>query len=139
MYPGLAVINPGISSREGVQWEAGVRRALRGQPRVSTKTNNCVRASSVTSVCSLWGKAAAAYIQGVVEVYDSARSRLSEVVVLFERSERVTKCRGQQNREIQLEISSGSREKPFQKPALLTSEASLFGSAKNGWLTTLGS
>lgn len=68
----------------------------------------------MNSVFSLRGKAAAEYTQDVVDADYGVLSRLSEVAVLFERSEPVTKCRGQRKCDIQMEISSGNRETHFR-------------------------
>lgn len=62
IYPDLAVITSRIGSREGAM--AGVLRQVRGQPRVSTKAHDCLRASLVNAVFYLGGKAGDAYMQG---------------------------------------------------------------------------
>lgn len=77
-----------------MKWEAGVRQSIRGQPRESTKTNDCLRTSLVSNASDIRGKAASAYSQGVVDSFDDVQFRLSEVVVVLESSELVKKCRG---------------------------------------------
>ena len=58
-HPGLAVRTSGIGCRGSVNWPAGVRCLLEGQPRRTAATHDCVRAALVNAVFALRGAGAA--------------------------------------------------------------------------------
>lgn len=68
-----------------------MRRQMHGQPRMMSRPHDCVNAALVNALSDLTGKAATALMPCVVDADSEARTRLSEIGVLIQGVEIVTR------------------------------------------------
>lgn len=112
MHPGVTVITSGIGSRIPVKLQAGERRLMHGQSRLTSCKYDCVKAALVNALFGLRWKSAAAHMKCVVDADSEVSTRLGELGVLLQSTEKVT--RSVFNGRVKREIGCGDRGSPFE-------------------------